>query len=70
MFLDVARGRLPSPCTGEDALEALLVAEACERSRRLGTSVTLEEVRAELLPDAATPAAAPTTAPAAPEATR
>jgi myo-inositol 2-dehydrogenase/D-chiro-inositol 1-dehydrogenase len=45
-FLEVARGRGPSPCTGQDALEALLVAEACERSRALGAPVTVESVRA------------------------
>ncbi|MFI9273306.1 Gfo/Idh/MocA family oxidoreductase [Kitasatospora sp. NPDC052896] len=48
-FLDVARGRAPSPCTGQDALEALLVAEACERSRALGGPVSVEGVRAAAL---------------------
>lgn len=49
-FLDVARGLRPSPCTGEDALEALLVAEACELSRRLAAPVDLASVRAAALP--------------------
>jgi myo-inositol 2-dehydrogenase / D-chiro-inositol 1-dehydrogenase len=43
-FVDYARGRIPSPCTGADALAALLVAEACERSRREGRPVAVEEV--------------------------
>nr|WSW41873.1 Gfo/Idh/MocA family oxidoreductase [Streptomyces sp. NBC_01001] len=46
-FLDVARGLRPSPCSGHDALEALLVAEACERSRRLGSPVRVDGIRAE-----------------------
>ncbi|WP_377271120.1 Gfo/Idh/MocA family oxidoreductase [Peterkaempfera sp. SMS 1(5)a] len=50
VFLDVARGLRPSPCTGADALEALLVAEACERSRRLGAPVSLDSVRPAVLP--------------------
>ena len=33
-FIDVAAGRAESPCTGADALAALRVADACERSRR------------------------------------
>ncbi|MEU5207683.1 Gfo/Idh/MocA family oxidoreductase [Streptomyces sp. NPDC020742] len=44
-FTEVAAGRTPSPCTPADALEALYVAEACERSRRTGAPVTLAEVR-------------------------
>ncbi|MGW5360064.1 Gfo/Idh/MocA family protein [Actinopolymorpha pittospori] len=44
-FLEVAAGRAPSPCGGEDALEALYVAEACELSRRDGRPVRIEEVR-------------------------
>jgi myo-inositol 2-dehydrogenase/D-chiro-inositol 1-dehydrogenase len=43
-FVDYARGRTPSPCTGADALAALLIAEACERSRREGRPVAVEEV--------------------------
>ena len=48
-FLDVARGLVPSPCTGRDALEALLIAEACELSRRLGAPVELDTVRTTAL---------------------
>lgn len=44
-FLDVARGRAANPCTGEEALEALYVAEAAERSRAQGRAVAVREVR-------------------------
>jgi myo-inositol 2-dehydrogenase/D-chiro-inositol 1-dehydrogenase len=44
-FTEMAAGRIDSPCTAEEALEALLVAEAAERSRREGRPVRLEEVR-------------------------
>jgi myo-inositol 2-dehydrogenase/D-chiro-inositol 1-dehydrogenase len=44
-FVDVAAGRRPSPCTPADALEAVLVAEACERSRRIRRPVRIDEVR-------------------------
>ena len=43
-FLDVARGFQPSPCPPDDALQALRVAEACDRSRREGRPVRLSEV--------------------------
>jgi len=43
-FLEVAAGRAPSPCTGEEALAAQLVAEAADRSRRSGRPVDLAEV--------------------------
>ncbi len=43
-FVDVAAGRAESPCTAEDALRALVVAEACDRSRREHRPVRLEEV--------------------------
>jgi myo-inositol 2-dehydrogenase/D-chiro-inositol 1-dehydrogenase len=43
-FVDVAAGRAESPCTAEDALAALVVAEACDRSRREHRPVRLEEV--------------------------
>ncbi|WP_371534875.1 Gfo/Idh/MocA family oxidoreductase [Streptomyces sp. NBC_00466] len=33
-FLRVARGELPNPCDGREALAALRIAEACELSRR------------------------------------
>lgn len=44
-FVDVALGRRPSPCTGADALEALYVAVAAERSRAQGRMVQVQEVR-------------------------
>ena len=43
-FVDVAAGRRPSPCTAEDALEAMRVAVACDRSREEHRPVRLEEV--------------------------
>ncbi|MET8892851.1 Gfo/Idh/MocA family protein [Streptomyces albogriseolus] len=33
-FVEVVRGERPNPCDGREALRALLIAEACERSRR------------------------------------
>jgi myo-inositol 2-dehydrogenase/D-chiro-inositol 1-dehydrogenase len=45
VFLDVAAGRVPSPCTVTDALAAFRVAEACELSRREHRPVALWEVR-------------------------
>ncbi|RNL83955.1 Gfo/Idh/MocA family protein [Halostreptopolyspora alba] len=44
-FLRVAKDQAPSPCTVEDALEAVLVAEAADRSMREGRAVRLSEVR-------------------------
>jgi myo-inositol 2-dehydrogenase / D-chiro-inositol 1-dehydrogenase len=44
-FCDVVAGRAATPCSGEDALEALLVAEAADRSRREHRPVSIEEVR-------------------------
>ena len=43
-FVDVAAGRRSSPCTAEDALEAMRVAVACDRSRAEHRPVRLEEV--------------------------
>ena len=43
-FVDVAAGRRTSPCTAEDALEAMRVAVACDRSREEHRPVRLEEV--------------------------
>ena len=43
-FTDLVAGRIETPCSVQDAVEALLVAEACERSRREGAPVRLEEV--------------------------
>lgn len=42
-FTEVAAGTRPSPCTGDDALAALLVAEAADRSCRTGRPVRVEE---------------------------
>lgn len=44
-FTELAAGRIDSPCSAEEALEALLVAEAAELSRRQRRPVTIEEVR-------------------------
>ncbi len=44
-FLRVVRGDSDSPCPPEEALEAFYVAEACERSRREGRAVAIQEVR-------------------------
>jgi myo-inositol 2-dehydrogenase / D-chiro-inositol 1-dehydrogenase len=43
-FVEVAAGRRPSACTAEDALEAMRVAVACDRSRQEHRPVRLEEV--------------------------
>lgn len=44
-FVDVAAGRTESPCSPAEALEALYVAEACDRSRRTGEPVRVADVR-------------------------
>ncbi len=43
-FVEVAKGNAPSPCTVEDALAALYVAEAADLSMRQGRRVEVEEV--------------------------
>jgi myo-inositol 2-dehydrogenase/D-chiro-inositol 1-dehydrogenase len=43
-FLRVARGEAPNPCEGQEALRALLVAEACELSRQERRPVRMAEV--------------------------
>jgi myo-inositol 2-dehydrogenase/D-chiro-inositol 1-dehydrogenase len=43
-FVQVASGRRESPCTARDALEALRIAVACDRSRAEGRPVALVEV--------------------------
>ncbi|MCZ4097142.1 Gfo/Idh/MocA family oxidoreductase [Streptomyces sp. So13.3] len=50
-FVRVARGESANPCPGREALRALLVAEACEVSRRERRPVAVAEIaaRAELL---------------------
>jgi myo-inositol 2-dehydrogenase / D-chiro-inositol 1-dehydrogenase len=44
-FLEVAGGRRASPCSGEDALAAQVVAEAADLSRRQGRAVAVADVR-------------------------
>lgn len=44
-FLDAAASGGPSPCSAADALEALLIAEAADLSRREARPVTVAEVR-------------------------
>ncbi|HEX8347419.1 MAG TPA: Gfo/Idh/MocA family oxidoreductase [Actinoplanes sp.] len=44
-FLGVVAGRVDNPCTVSDALEALYIAEAAERSRRERRPVRLDEIR-------------------------
>ncbi|GGY98570.1 dehydrogenase [Streptomyces nitrosporeus] len=43
-FVRVVRGELANPCDGREALQALRIAEACERSRRERRPVRLAEV--------------------------
>jgi myo-inositol 2-dehydrogenase / D-chiro-inositol 1-dehydrogenase len=43
-FVEVAAGRRPSPCTARDALEALKVALACDRSRAEHRPVGVGEI--------------------------
>ena len=43
-FVSVVAGSLPNPCDGQEALRALLVAEACELSRRERRPVALAEI--------------------------
>jgi len=45
-FTEFVAGRRDNPCSGEEALEALLVAEAAELSRAERRPVRIEEVRA------------------------
>jgi myo-inositol 2-dehydrogenase/D-chiro-inositol 1-dehydrogenase len=44
-FVDHVLGRIPNPCSPEDALEAFQVAEAAQRSCDERRTVTLQEVR-------------------------
>lgn len=43
-FCDVVAGRIPSPCSVYDALQAFRVADACELSRSTGRTVSLDEI--------------------------
>ena len=45
-FCEVAAGRAPSPCSGADALAALLIAEAAQLSKDEGRVVLMSEVGA------------------------
>jgi myo-inositol 2-dehydrogenase/D-chiro-inositol 1-dehydrogenase len=44
-FLELARGRAQNPCTGRDALEALRIAIAADRSRAEHRPVRVAEIR-------------------------
>ncbi|RYJ29589.1 myo-inositol 2-dehydrogenase [Streptomyces sp. L-9-10] len=46
-FLKVVSGELENPCDGREALHALRIAEACERSRRERRPVRLSEIPAQ-----------------------
>ncbi|MFF2011003.1 Gfo/Idh/MocA family oxidoreductase [Streptomyces sp. NPDC058195] len=46
-FVRVVRGELPNPCDGREAWRALLIAEACEVSRRERRPVMVEEIAKE-----------------------
>ncbi|HEV7625394.1 MAG TPA: Gfo/Idh/MocA family oxidoreductase [Streptomyces sp.] len=43
-FVRAVRGEAPNPCDGYEALAALRIAEACERSRREGRPVAMTEL--------------------------
>jgi myo-inositol 2-dehydrogenase / D-chiro-inositol 1-dehydrogenase len=43
-FTDLVAGRIETPCSVQDALQAFLVAEACDLSRREGRPVSIDEV--------------------------
>ncbi|CAL9402595.1 Myo-inositol 2-dehydrogenase [Streptomyces sp. enrichment culture] len=43
-FVEVVRGERANPCDGREALQALRIAEACERSRRERRPVRLAEI--------------------------
>ncbi|WP_314174414.1 Gfo/Idh/MocA family oxidoreductase [Streptomyces winkii] len=43
-FVRAVRGEAPNPCDGYEALAALRIAEACERSRHEGRPVAVEEL--------------------------
>ncbi|MGW1072706.1 Gfo/Idh/MocA family protein [Streptomyces sp. NPDC002537] len=49
-FLRAVRGEAASPCSGRDGLAALLVAEACELSRRENRPVRMPEVTERIGP--------------------
>ena len=43
-FTDFVAGRIETPCSAQEALQAFRVAEACDHSRRQGRPVLMEEV--------------------------
>jgi myo-inositol 2-dehydrogenase/D-chiro-inositol 1-dehydrogenase len=43
-FTDLVAGTIETPCSAQDALQAFRVAEACDRSRRQGRPVRMDEV--------------------------
>ncbi|MBE3073720.1 MAG: hypothetical protein IMZ75_02060 [Actinobacteria bacterium] len=43
-FTDLVAGRIETPCSVREALQAFLIAEACDLSRREGRPVRMEEV--------------------------
>jgi myo-inositol 2-dehydrogenase / D-chiro-inositol 1-dehydrogenase len=43
-FTDLVAGRIETPCSAQEALQAFRVAEACDLSRRQGRLVLMEEV--------------------------
>jgi len=43
-FTDLVAGRIETPCSVQEALQAFLVAEACDLSRREGRPVRMDEV--------------------------
>ena len=43
-FIEVAQGRMASPCTSEDAREALRIAVACDVSRAEHRPVEMKEI--------------------------
>ncbi|ANW17427.1 Gfo/Idh/MocA family protein [Streptomyces clavuligerus] len=49
-FVRVARGEAENPCDGREALAALRIAEACERSRRERRPVRIEEIPVDTEP--------------------
>jgi myo-inositol 2-dehydrogenase/D-chiro-inositol 1-dehydrogenase len=43
-FAELVAGRIETPCSVQDALQAFLVAEACNLSRREGRPVHMDEI--------------------------
>ncbi|MFF3635110.1 Gfo/Idh/MocA family oxidoreductase [Streptomyces sp. NPDC002250] len=49
-FVEVLRGERPNPCDGQEAMQALRIAEACEVSRRERRPVRLLEIQDRVQP--------------------